>query len=373
VPSPTGRSRDYGASVYLWENKVVARFNWYVATLANAGAAVSGLFNNLNTDIFNHFGQLNRHLRSLDANDDGVIDPAIHDTIEVDPATGLTPEGMTREQAVQALYPNLELARRARAALAPHLTEPLKTAYNYRMAADGSSLTQAAGAVTDTQDIESRGFEAELIFNPTRNWRFAFNAAKQETILTNIMPRITHLLDTVWLPHLQAYGGLDWNEPVETVSGNTTAQQINARLLDYFAVKGQEGRAQGEQRKWRANVVARYQFGEGRLRGFSIGGAARWEDRYAMGYRLINDPRGLVLPDVRNPFLSARELSYDLTFGYRRRILRSQEWTAQLNVRNLQNWDSDAITVVRRQPDGSAARVRFDPPLQVILTNTFRF
>ena len=47
--------------------------------------------------------------------------------------------------------------------------------------------------------------------------------------------------------------------------------------------------------------------------------------------------------------------------------------TAQINVRNLQNWNSDNVTVVRRQPDGRVARVRFDPPLQVLLTNTFRF
>ena len=373
IDSPTGKSKDYGASVYLWDNKVVARFNWYVATLEGAGAAVSGLFNNLNTDIFNHFGQLNRNVRQVDANDDGVIDQSIYDAIEVDPATGLTPDGMTREQAGQALYPNFAMAREARAALAPHLTDELKAAYNYRMAQDGASQTQAAGNVVDTQDIESRGFEVELIYNPTRNWRIAFNAAKQQTILTNIMPRITALLQNTWLPHLQKHGDLDWNEPIEPVSGNTTAQQINARLLDYFAVKGQEGRPQGEQRKWRMNVVTRYQFSEGRLKGFSVGGAMRWQDRYAQGYPLIDDPRGLVLPDVNHPYFSAQEMSYDLTLGYRRRIMRSKDWTAQLNVRNLQNWNSDEITVARRQPDGSPARVRFDPPLQVLLTNTFRF
>jgi hypothetical protein len=34
---------------------------------------------------------------------------------------------------------------------------------------------------------------------------------------------------------------------------------------------------------------------------------------------------------------------------------------------------SDNVTAIRFQPDGSVARVRFDPPLQVLLTNTFRF
>jgi hypothetical protein len=31
------------------------------------------------------------------------------------------------------------------------------------------------------------------------------------------------------------------------------------------------------------------------------------------------------------------------------------------------------VTASRYQPDGSVARVRFDPPLQVYLTNTVRF
>lgn len=112
---------------------------------------------------------------------------------------------------------------------------------------------------------------------------------------------------------------------------------------------------------------------EGRLRGFSVDGSLRWEDSYAQGYPLLIDPNGLVLPDVRSPWLLAQELSYDLILGYRRQILRNKDWTAQLNVRNLQNWKSDEVTITRRQPDGTPARARFDPPLQVLLTNTFKF
>src|SRR5690606_15010989 len=97
--------------------------------------------------------------------------------------------GQTAAQALAALYPNFGRLRAARASLEPHLTDALKVAYNYRVAADGSSQTQAAGPVADTSDIEARGFEVELIFNPTRNWRIAFNAAKQETVLTRGYPK----------------------------------------------------------------------------------------------------------------------------------------------------------------------------------------
>ncbi|MEQ1731953.1 MAG: hypothetical protein ABL982_26570 [Vicinamibacterales bacterium] len=351
VASPAGTSKDYGVSAHLWENKVVARLNWYEATLARASSNVSDLFNQTNTNVFNHFGFLNSGLRRVDANDDGVID---------DPAN-------------VALNPNFARARAARTAIAPHMTDELKVAYNYRMAADGTSLTQWAGTITDTNDITSRGFEAELILNPTRNWRVSFNAAKQETVLTNIAPALTALLEKTWLPHLAQFGTLDWNLPTEVVAGNNVTQQVNDRLLDYYSAKGQEGRAQSEQRKWRVNVVTRYQFSEGRLKGFSVGGAVRWEDVYATGYPILNDPRGLILPDVAHPYFSEPATSVDLTFGYRRRILQRYDWTAQLNVRNVQNWGSDGVSTIRTQPDGSAARVRFDPPFQMLLTNTFRF
>lgn len=121
------------------------------------------------------------------------------------------------------------------------------------------------------------------------------------------------------------------------------------------------------------NLVTRYQFNQGLLRGFSVGGAVRWEDVYATGYPVLNDPRGLILPDVFNPYLADQQTSYDLSFGYRRKIMGDNDWTVQLNVRNLQNIHSDKVSAVRHQPDGTVARVRFDPPFQVLLTNTFRF
>ena len=99
----------------------------------------------------------------------------------------------------------------------------------------------------------------------------------------------------------------------------------------------------------------------------------RWEDKYANGYPVINDARGVILPDVANPYWAEPETSYDLSFSYRRKIVRRYDWTAQLNLRNVQNWNSDRVTTIRTQPDGSPARVRFDPPLQVLLTNTFQF
>ncbi|MES2695219.1 MAG: TonB-dependent receptor plug domain-containing protein [Verrucomicrobiota bacterium] len=373
VPSPSGTSKDWGITLSTADNKLNARFNWFTSKIIGATSNVSELFNQTNTNIFNHYGNLNRDIMRYDANGDGRIDDSFYNEVPIDPATGLTPEGLNRDQAIAQLFPGFGRLRAARDSIAPHLTDELRTAYNYRMQPDGTSQTQFAGNITDTNDIESKGFEAEIVFNPTRAWRLAFNAARQETINTNIAPALTKLLENTWLPHLAQFGNLDWDNPAQPVAGNTVVQQVNDRLLDYYATKGQEGRPQAEQRKWRFNLITRYQIGEGKLRGFSIGGAARWEDRYAGGYPIINDPRGIILPDIYNPYRVDSELSYDLTFGYRRRIFGNRDWTAQLNIRNLQNLSGDEVTAVRFQPDGSVARVRYDPPLQIFLTNTVKF
>ena len=49
------------------------------------------------------------------------------------------------------------------------------------------------------------------------------------------------------------------------------------------------------------------------------------------------------------------------------------KWDIQLNLRKLQNIGSDEVSVITAQPDGSAARVRWDPAFQFQLTNTFRW
>ena len=388
IASPTGQSTDWGVSMYLFQNKVVARLNWYDAFLENERSPVSNLFNQTNSALFAHASQLNMDISRVDSDADGIIDDAIlTEEFLYDPETGLSEvtyftkgkkkgqvdqPAFTRDELVAENYPFLAEGIAARAAIMPALTDELKEAYNYRLASDGSIDTQWAGQITDTNDIAAKGFEAEIIVNPTKSWRIAFNAAQQQTVLTNIAPRLTALFNDIWIPHLKEYGWLDWNNPLEPLAGNTTLQQRNSQMIDYFVAKAQEGQPTGEQREWRFNAITNYQFREGALKGFSFGGAIRWEDEYNSGYPLI-EADGFIVPDIVNAFKTETNTSIDLTFGYRKQVLGNVDWRMQINVRNVQNWDNSDLQVNRYQPDGSIARVRFAPPRQVLLTNTFKF
>lgn len=55
--------------------------------------------------------------------------------------------------------------------------------------------------IAETSDQVSKGLELELNFNPTRNWTLKMTGAKQQTIDSNISPRLQQFLDSrlpVW-------------------------------------------------------------------------------------------------------------------------------------------------------------------------------
>ena len=397
VDSPTGTSKDFGISFYMMDNKVVTRLNWFKSHMINASSSQSGTFNRNMVRIFQWWGRLNRDLFEFaDEQPDGswtIKQSVIDDEIEIDPDTGLDTEfGLPLEEAVVARWPNLQDASDGRAAFNPYLEdERLADAFNLRYLPDGDTNTQWAGTITDTEDVFAEGFEAEIILNPTDGWRISFNAAQQQVVRENIAPRLTKLVNELWLPYLAQYGHLDWNNPLEEAGNVTITDQVADRLVEYFFQKELEGIPTPEVREWRFNMVTNYQFREGWLQGFSIGGAIRWQDEIAGGYpvkvvpftdvgissdevRLSawNPAGGIVVPESTNPYFTEDEISYDMSLGYRKKF-GNIDWRTQLNIRNLQNWSSNEVYVTRYQPDGSPGRARFQPPRTIMWTNTFRF
>jgi hypothetical protein len=62
-----------------------------------------------------------------------------------------------------------------------------------------------------------------------------------------------------------------------------------------------DGSRAPELREWRWNAVTNYTFREGRLRGWGLGGAVRWQQEAVIGYRIILDASGTAIPDLLNP------------------------------------------------------------------------
>jgi hypothetical protein len=223
-----------------------------------------------------------------------------------------------------------------------------------------------------TEDSVSRGYEFEFSAQATRNWRFAFNAAKTKANRTNIGGPV--LAD--WIADYQEFlagpGGdlrIWWG-----TAGNDTARILWYRNVgsEWAQRALQEGTNVPELREWRFNAITNYDFTEGRLKGFNIGGGLRWQDEIVIGYRPVPGETATELSfDIENPYMGPSETDIDLWFGYQRRIADKIDWRIQLNIRNVTQ--GDGLIPISTQPDGTPAAYRIAPPRTFTLTNTFRF
>jgi outer membrane receptor protein involved in Fe transport len=129
-----------------------------------------------------------------------------------------------------------------------------------------------------------------------------------------------------------------------------------------------------EIRRWRFNFTNNYRFTEGRLKGFNVGGAYRWQDRVAIGYRsVIANVNGINQEtiDLNDPFWGPNETAVDLWVGYTRRIAKKYTWRVQLNVRNALG--KDELVPINSQPDGGPAAFRISYGADWFLTNSIEF
>ncbi len=393
LPSPMGESQDYGVTFQLFDRKFIVRLNWYENTLIGADSSLNDVFNQNAARMYAFYSKLNQKVVELDSSDNtinGTFDGQINaDDIELervyvyddDGETVLSQE--TDAEVIAREWPFWNETYQAR----NDLWNVLQTGYwqiwqernRINTFGDGAVDTEWVNGLTDLEDLKAEGFEASFTINPTRNLRMRLNIARQETVRSNIAPNLTRFIENDWLPFLIKYGDLDFSNPAGAVDGDTVSINANENLLKYFTTKAQEGFPSDEVREWRVNFISNYSFRDGFLDGFSIGASARWQSEAAVGYPLIDVeipaiPGSLItIGDVQNPYMGDEEFSFDLKFGYSRKFNRKLNWDIQLNLRNLQNINSDELSIVTAQPDGSAARVRWDPPFQWQVTNTFRW
>jgi hypothetical protein len=135
--------------------------------------------------------------------------------------------------------------------------------------------------------------------------------------------------------------------------------QIDIQHLQY--VQSAEGRSSDLIRKWRANLVGRYDFAGGWLKHFSVGTAARLRDRAVVGYGVKPASDGVTqLYDLDRKYYSAATVTFDgwLTYrGQTRAAGKPLRYRLQLNARNL--LDDDDPQVQSRNVNGLPSRLLF--------------
>jgi hypothetical protein len=254
--------------------------------------------------------------------------------------------------------------------------------------------------------------EAEINYNPTRNWTMKFTFGKQDTkyssVLNEFLPWEAERR-AVWtgaraatylLPQYQGLatyttsGGRQvdltnfWSSfgyqsnlfpeaanafanPEAYYAGVVTPQLALDRDLQGQSVQGQ--------RKHRWSFLTSYNFTEGLLKNVTVGGSQRWEDKAVIGYygrasgvNLYAGVPVMDIADVTRPIYDSANYYTDLWVSYRRKLFDDRvNMRIQLNIANV--FESGGLRPVAVNYDGSPYSFRIIDPRQYTLTATFDF
>ena len=189
-------------------------------------------------------------------------------------------------------------------------------------------------AGTDYQTLKTKGYELELVANFTRNWRLMVNAATNKLALTERLPQ---------LKGFQA-----------AAKGQSKATP----LLDAFLLTFPEGVPNGGYTKTRANLLTRYDFRQGTLKGFYLGGGVNWRQPTFRGNAI------LVQGGTAQALWSPSYTVVNLLAGYRTKLME-HPITFALNVDNALNREYYV--------SGSANIGRWGPPQNFRFSSTVDF
>jgi outer membrane receptor protein involved in Fe transport len=217
------------------------------------------------------------------------------------------------------------------------------------------------GAIDNT----SEGYEIEIDYTPLPNWNIKINAAKTTAYREALGAPMLEFIEQQW-SKLQGPAGdlrLWWG------GDNTLRRYYSDNIISAVEFQKESvGFNVPELRPWRFGAITNYAFNEGRLRGFNVGGAYRWEDKQILGYGLKSDSSGL---DVRKPIYGEKEDHIDLWAGYQRKISEKIAWRIQINLRNV--GESVGLTPISVNPDGIIAARRITEGMTWSVTNSFLF
>ncbi|MBK1879759.1 TonB-dependent receptor [Pelagicoccus mobilis] len=243
-----------------------------------------------------------------------------------------------------------------------------------------ADLLRYVGSTWDLADKETSGWELSMTANPTENWRFTMNVTSSETVETNMLQRTRALKDDM----LATWTGFGLDLPIPGVDGRTIASEIenfNDWFRDMTAVEGLKSYGH---RDFQARLFTRYDFNDGPLKGFYIGGGYRYSDAPFVGILQTADISDELRQDIveTGATIDGREIygfdtsEVDLLFGYKTKVnwlgdKKKEKLSIQLNLKDL--LQENDYSIVRIQDAGNMTRARVVAPTKVSLSAKLSF
>ncbi|MDA0346649.1 MAG: TonB-dependent receptor plug domain-containing protein [Verrucomicrobia bacterium] len=324
LSSPLGETEEYGFTVSFLENNLSIRANWFETVQALRTETDLSALNGLIPFILNRVGENAR----------AVIDENFYEQDDIENL---------------ANYP----------AQPPEIVQ----AWNIRDDGTGSGafVWTAPDNLATTSDGVSKGFELEMVGNLARNWTVSLNAVQVEVTRSNTAPEYQEYLYGTY--NQAQLWGQDKFGKYPSALGN--AFNIGERIeliyeSPFNLARLQDGAGSVDQiREWRWNLFTNYRFDQdSKLKGWSVGGGARWQDEIAIGHpQIFDNDLNAYKPDINNPHFGPSELNIDSFVRYKRKIMDDKvDMTLTLNIRNLFD-DDDLIPVAANPNEGSTGLV----------------
>ncbi len=235
-------------------------------------------------------------------------------------------------------------------------------------------FSQAASYLSDRK---STGQELELIANPTANWTIRLGYSRTKSTKMNVLNEgvpwwadrvaLWQSLDQIYMartgrPSILKQLYVNTGNVVQT---RTVADRIADSDTELANIRLAEEQGYGN-RKHKFNVWTRYRFPDGRLKGLTVGGGARYQSKNIAGADLLNN----------TPLYGNDRLLFDAMLQYRTRGIlglfadkTTVSW--QINIENL--LDDRTIYITKAHLD-TITRARFttrgfrEDPRQIALT-----
>ena len=268
-------------------------------------------------------------------------------------------------------------------------------------------LVNLVDNVSDTWSYRATGYELNLTFNPSRNWRVALTGSENGNVLGTHLASLGRYLNTAapfeglatWRRFAselrkveagQRSAAFDLN-PVDPAARSKAGadalfieQQAATAERSYQDELAIEGITTSRNGRYAFNGLITHVFSkEGRLQGWSLGGNFRWRSASTVGYRrtlsAAGVPNGII--DPSRPLKGASQVDPGAMLSYERRVFRNVSWRTQLNVENPLDWSKPRLVSSDYDTNGvlgaanSLVPLRWElrRPRNVILTATFGF
>lgn len=367
IDNPSGRTKEHGFTIGLFDEKVVARMTWYETTVENINNAnIQGQLWQFRWPLQMAQTWMRAKNESLQPGGLSFEDMAWVGTNEVGPDA----EGAVYDPSRLGSFTSFdEVINAILDAWGPDLSAAYEVEIIGTPGAQDILFNDPTGRSSVAKSIAD-GFEIEIVINPTKNWRIALNGSKTESKFGEGLKVVGPAIEMI-TQNLKDANLWDITSAPSNIGDVTIGKRYNDSMgIAYFTALAQENTVSSELRKWRFNLITNYNFSDGFLKGLGVGGALRWMDKVAIGYPLFRNELDILVPQIEKPFYGDDRLKGDIWFSYESKIFKHRV-KYQLNFQNYLG-DDGPIPVVKN-PDGKLAIIRTAEEKRVFLTATIQF